>query len=140
MGDREAETLVPVVAAVVERNGRFLVALRPEHKRHGGLWEFPGGKVAPGESEAEALGRELAEELGIRVVSVGPRLFRERDDGSPFSVRFLRVEIKGEPKAREHDEIRWAGPPDLLGLPLAPADAGFVRAVLGVASGDLGNG
>lgn len=130
MGGSGAETLVPVVAAVAERNGRFLVALRPRHKRHGGLWEFPGGKVAPGESEAEALHRELAEELGLGIRSVGPSLFRERDGGSPFSVRFLRVEIEGEPEAREHDEIRWAEPAALLELPLAPADAGFVRAVL----------
>lgn len=128
--DAEPASLVPVVAAVVERDGRYLVALRPGHKRDGGLWEFPGGKVASGESEADALGRELSEELGVQVRSVGPSLFRGRDGTSRFSVRFRRVEIAGEPEAREHDEVRWAAPDALLHLPLAPVDARFVGKIL----------
>lgn len=126
----EADSVIPVVAAVVQRDGRYLVALRPGHKRHGGHWEFPGGKVASGETEADALGRELAEELGIRVRSVGPSLFRGRDGTSPFSVRFRRVEIAGEPEAREHDAVRWADPASLLRLRLAPVDARFAQEIL----------
>lgn len=126
----EDDVPVPVVAAVLERNGSYLLALRPLHKRHGGLWEFPGGKVAPGESDARALARELAEELGVEVSSVGPSLFSSRDDGGSFVIRFRPAEILGEPEAREHLEVRWVGAADLSDLPLAPADALFVREVL----------
>lgn len=122
---------IPVVAAVVERDGTYLLALRPGHKRHGGLWEFPGGKVASGESDADALERELAEELGVRVASVGAPLFRRRDPGTPFSIRFVRVEIQGDPRAREHDEVRWVPAAKLGDLPLAPVDRIFVLEFLG---------
>ena len=54
-----------VLATVIRRDGRLLVCQRPSHKRHGGLWEFPGGKVEPGESDLAASRRELAEELGV---------------------------------------------------------------------------
>lgn len=120
-----------MVAAVVERDGTYLLALRPRHKRHGGLWEFPGGKVAPGESDADALERELAEELGVEVGAVGAPLFSRRDRGTPFSIRFLRVEIQGEPRAHEHDEVRWVPAAELGELPLAPVDRIFVVEFLG---------
>lgn len=127
MGDREPGSPIPVVAAVIERDGAYLVALRPRHKRHGGLWEFPGGKVAPGETDSDALRRELAEELGVEVDAVGPSLFSSRDRGTRFSIRFRRTAIRGEPEAREHDEIRWILPSELADLPLAPVDRLFVE-------------
>ena len=67
-GDRTEMTLMPVVAvALTDRTGRVLVAQRPPGKEHAGLWEFPGGKVEPGESPEAALVRELREELGVTV-------------------------------------------------------------------------
>ena len=57
--------LVRVLAAVIKRNERYLICKRPENKRHGGLWEFPGGKIEIGESNFEAAVRELREELGV---------------------------------------------------------------------------
>lgn len=114
-----------VVAAVIERKGRLLLCRRPEGKRHAGLWEFPGGKLLPGESVPEAARRELAEELAVEVISVGERLFELPDPGSPFVVEFYPVEIAGEPVPLEHEALTWARPEDLAGLDLAPSDRAF---------------
>lgn len=117
---------VPVVAAVIRRGDRYLMARRPEAKRHGGLWEFPGGKVLPGESRLEAATRELAEELDLRVVALGDLLLSVHDEGSPFVIEFFETLAEGAPVAREHTEVGWFAAPELRGLALAPADAGFV--------------
>ena len=125
-----------VVAAVVERDGRLLVCQRPSHKRHGGLWEFPGGKLEPGESILDAARRELAEELGVHAVSVGALAFAVADPGSPFVIEFHPVQIGGEPTCLEHDALAWVAPEELLALPLAPSDRAFaeqlVRARIGL--------
>jgi len=121
-----------VGAAVIERGGRFLLCRRPPGKRHGGLWEFPGGKVREGESEAEALKRELFEELALRVREAGEPVFSAADPGSDFLIRFVRVVAEGEPLALEHSEIRWAEAADLRRLALAPADREFVEKGLGL--------
>ena len=117
---------IPVVAAVIRRGGRVLLGRRPEHKRHGGLWEFPGGKVHDGETDFQALERELAEELEVRTVSVGSVLFESPDPEAPFLIRFVEVEVDGDPTALEHAEIGWFDPSVLQDLPLAPSDARFV--------------
>ena len=121
----EAQESIRVLAAVIERQGTVLICRRPAHKRHGGLWEFPGGKLEALETLAEAAHRELEEELAVRVVSVGDTFLQVADPGSRFVIEFAAVEISGEPEAREHDEIRWAAPADLFELPLAPSDALF---------------
>jgi len=121
---------VLVLAAVIERDGRYLVGRRPESKRHAGLWEFPGGKVRPGESPRAGLARELREELGIDLLSLGRVLFERRDPGSPFLIRFAAVVAKGEPRTLEHTDLAWQGPDALVRLALAPTDAAFVREVL----------
>jgi len=118
---------VRVVAAVVADGERLLVCRRPAHKRHGGLWEFPGGKCEPGESDAEAAARELREELGVEVTGVGGELFASRDEGSPFVVAFVPVAIAGEPACHEHTALAWATPDELAALPLAPSDRRFVE-------------
>lgn len=118
---------IPVVAAVVRRNDAFLLARRPASKRHGGLWEFPGGKVLDGETDRQALDRELREELGVALVSAGEPLFEIRDPGTPFVVRFRATRIRGEPRALEHDELRWVPRAELPTLGLAPGDARFVE-------------
>jgi 8-oxo-dGTP diphosphatase len=120
---------IPVLAAVISRAGRWLLCRRPAHKRHGGLWEFPGGKLEPGESSEDAARRELLEELAVAVVSVGDVIYAARDAGSAFVIHFTHVAISGEPQPLEHDEIRWVTPGEAHALPLAPADEAFVRAV-----------
>lgn len=122
---------VSVVAAVIRRRGRYLLGRRPAHKRHGGLWEFPGGKVREGESVLDAARRELAEELTMDARSAGPELFRARDEASPFTIHFVEIEARGEPKPLEHSEVRWLTVEELSTMPLAPADAAFVRTLAG---------
>ncbi len=121
----EEKRFTRVVAAVIEREGRLLLCRRPAGKRHAGLWEFPGGKLLPGESIPEAARRELAEELAVEVLAVGERLFELPDPGSPFVVEFHPVEIAGEPVALEHEALIWVEPRDLAGMDLAPSDRAF---------------
>ena len=116
-----------MVAAVIRRGDRFLVGRRPSGKRHGGLWEFPGGKVLEGESFADAVARELREELTLGLRSLGAVLHRVRDPGSPFTIHFVEASVQGEPQAIEHSELTWADRMELRRLSLAPADERFVR-------------
>jgi mutator protein MutT len=118
---------IRVIAAVVTRGDRLLVCQRPLHKRHGGLWEFPGGKCEPGESDADAARRELHEELGVEVREVGAEEFAVGDDGSPFLIAFMPVRIDGEPACHEHIALRWGTPGELATLDLAPSDRKFVE-------------
>ena len=122
---------IPVIAAVIQRGGRYLVGRRPDDKRHGGLWEFPGGKVDPGESWLEAAHRELGEELGMQATSLGDLLLAVADEGSPYVILFLEVETAGEPMPTEHSAVGWYTPEELAELPLAPADARLVAALRG---------
>ena len=103
-----------------------MTCLRPAHKRHAGLWEFPGGKLEPGEGLAEAANRELREELGLELVSCGAALFTYREAHSPFQIEFVPVNVGGEPVAIEHAGLRWVTLRELEALPLAPADRAFV--------------
>jgi 8-oxo-dGTP pyrophosphatase MutT (NUDIX family) len=117
---------IRVLASVIERDHRLLVCRRPLHKRHGGLWEFPGGKVREGESDLEAARRELWEELGVEVTGVGPVAFSVPDPGSDFVIEFLPVAIRGEPECLEHMAVEWREEEELLSLPLAPSDRRYV--------------
>jgi 8-oxo-dGTP diphosphatase len=119
--------VVRVLAAVVQRQGRYLVCLRPLRKRHGGLWEFPGGKLEFGETLSQAAARELREELGTDMTGCGPVLFSHREAGSPFQIEFVQVDIAGQPEALEHEEVRWVPMEELKNLDLAPSDRAFVQ-------------
>jgi mutator protein MutT len=115
-----------VLAAVIERDGNYLVCQRPAHKRHGSLWEFPGGKVEAGETHFQAARRELAEELDVRVLSVAAAIFAVADPGSEFLIEFVPTTIDGSPKCLEHTDLKWMSLPDLPSLELAPSDRRFV--------------
>ena len=119
-------SVIQVVAAVVERNGRYLLGRRPAHKRHGGLWEFPGGKMRDGESLFDAAHRELQEELALSATGVGSTLFSASDPGSPFVINFVEITVDGEPEPTEHSEIGWFALAPLREMALAPSDAAFV--------------
>jgi 8-oxo-dGTP diphosphatase len=125
-----AKAKIRVVAAVIEdSDGRLLLCRRPDHKRHGGLWEFPGGKIEPGEDTLEATRRELAEELALEVLDVGALRYAVDDAGSAFRIEFYSVSVSGEPQAIEHSAIRWVAPDDLTSLGLAPSDALFASSL-----------
>jgi mutator protein MutT len=119
-------SLIQVVAAVVERGGRYLLGRRPAEKRHGGLWEFPGGKMLEGESYLDAAHRELQEELALSASGAGATLFSARDAGSPFVINFVEITVDGEPHATEHSQIGWFELAQLREMALAPSDAAFV--------------
>jgi mutator protein MutT len=127
----EVPAAVRVVAAVVRRGNEYLVCQRPAHKRHGGLWEFPGGKLHEGETLAEAARRELQEELGVRVTATGPVHFVTTDPGSAFVIEFLAVAIEGTPRPTEHAAVAWLPAAALVALPLCPSDRAFVTTLLG---------
>jgi len=128
---------VPVVAAIVKRADRYLLGLRPAGKRHEGLWEFPGGKVRPGESFLDALDRELQEELGVAVSGVAEPLFSALDSDSAFVIYFVPTTIVGDPRCIEHAEIRWVQERELAEIPLAPADTRFVVRQFGDGNGSV---
>ena len=117
---------IRVIACVVSRNNELLVCQRPLSKRHGGLWEFPGGKVEPGESDVDAARRELREELGVELNGASLTRFAIADPNSAFVIAFLPVTIDGEPSCIEHTNLRWGTPAALATLPLAPSDRAFV--------------
>jgi 8-oxo-dGTP diphosphatase len=127
--------VIHVVAAVVRKDGRFLLCQRPANKRHGGLWEFPGGKVLNGETFEAAARRELTEELGVRATTVHGEVARFQDDDSEFLIHFLRVEIDGTPIAHEHQELGWFSRAEMQALALAPADREFVQSLYNTSSG-----
>lgn len=116
-----------VVAAVIERRGRWLLAQRPVNKAHGGLWEFPGGKVNPGESLAQALQRELAEELALTAVDVGDELIHYDEPDNGLRLHFMRVATDAAPVLLEHSALGWFRPAEAQGLALAPLDDRFLR-------------
>jgi len=114
-----------VVAGVIERRGRWLLAQRPRHKAHGGLWEFPGGKVDAGESLSQALERELTEELALNPVTVGDTL--NVQTGETLRLHFLAVATESAPIALEHAALGWFRPEEAAALDLAPLDRAFVE-------------
>jgi 8-oxo-dGTP pyrophosphatase MutT (NUDIX family) len=119
-----------VVACVVRRGDLFLLCQRPAHKRHGGLWEFPGGKAEANESDAHAAARELEEELGVRLIHASEAIFEIADAGSPYIIAFVPVVIEGEPLPTEHSNVMWGRANELARLPLAPSDAAFLEWLL----------
>lgn len=117
---------IEVVAAVILKGNGYLICQRPHHKQHGGLWEFPGGKVDPGESLADAIRRELHEELELEVTSIGETVFISQEVGSHFRINFINTEARGNPILCEHEDIRFCTVDELKKLPLAPIDREFV--------------
>ena len=123
----EGGKVVEVVAAVIEREGRILIARRHGGSHLGGLWEFPGGKRQAGETPEAALVREIREELDA-AVTVGELLDDVEWTYPEKTVRllFFRCALAGEPRAAEGQEIAWVAPADLDRYEFPPADEGLV--------------
>jgi 8-oxo-dGTP diphosphatase len=126
------DPMLLVTAALIRRKDTILIARRKPGTSSAGLWEFPGGKVEPGESPAGGLARELREEfeIGVRVgrlAATGRGLLAE----GPFELLAFEVEhLDGEFKLTSHDEVRWVRPEDLAGFELPDADREVVAQIL----------
>lgn len=145
---------IEVVAGILWRGQRFLAACRPAGSVHAGLWEFPGGKVEPGETTHAALVRELREELNVDVAadsaetwSTEPGEARGAEQGGDSAVRYWRTlehvyttpprhvvlhffhvrQFRGEPCSCDGQELRWVTPAEACALPFLEADAPLVR-------------
>lgn len=118
------DRIVEVAAALIVREGRFLICRRPEYKARGGLWEFPGGKTEAGESVFDAVVRECREELGVTIVP--SRVVDEVTHTYPdITVRLslvLAVIAEGEPMLLEHSALAWISPSDIPRYDFCPAD------------------
>jgi 8-oxo-dGTP diphosphatase len=122
-----------IVGAAIVVDGRVLACERAEPPEVAGRWEFPGGKVEPGETDEEALVRECAEELGVRV-SIGDRVGRDvplAHGRAQLRVWFAEL-IEGEPRPLEHSDLRWLAPDELDSVPWLPADAPIVAELAAV--------
>ncbi len=131
--ERTAGSPVEVAVAIITRpDGSVLLAQRPEGKVYSGYWEFPGGKVESGEPVADALSRELHEELGIDVQRAYPWITRVYTyPHATVRLHFYRVvEWNGTPRCKEHQAIKWQHTAALTVTPLLPANSPVLRALL----------
>ena len=120
-----------VTAGIIEENGKVLIARRKPGRHMGGKWEFPGGKIEPGESPEQSLARELDEELSLRA-HIGEFLCRTffEADGVNLELLVYRVDsVEGKPVLHEHDEILWVRPEQLASFDLADSDRMVVEAL-----------
>ena len=132
-----ADTPLPIVlvvaVALVDADGRVLIAKRPEGKKMAGLWEFPGGKVDPGETPEAALIRELREELGIDTQEscLAPLTFASHryDDFHLLMPLYVCRRWQGTVTAHEHAETAWVRPVRLRDYAMPPADAPLVAMI-----------
>jgi 8-oxo-dGTP diphosphatase len=134
MAATEADPLLPVVCvALIDVDGRVLLAQRPEGKAMAGLWEFPGGKINRNETPEAALIRELKEELGIDVASncLAPLTFASHGYAGFHVVLLLYVcrRWQGETIAREGQKLAWVRPQRLEDYAMPPADKPLVAAL-----------
>jgi 8-oxo-dGTP diphosphatase len=137
---RAEKRTVAVVVAL--RGGKILVARRAEGAHLGGLWEFPGGKVEPGEGASAAARRELAEETGLKAVEIEPLVTTSFN----YPDRFLEIHAwlaadpKGDVRMDGDRQWAWVAPDELQNLEMPPANGPILRALIGVTSGPTTDG
>ena len=123
--------MVQVVAALIRRGNTFMICQRPAHKARGLLWEFPGGKIEPGETGPEALIRECREELGV-TLSVGD-VFYEVDHVYPditiHLILYNAAVAEGTPQLLEHNDLRYISPSEIDGYDFCPADVDILQEI-----------
>jgi len=130
MTEAPKKLLLVAACALIDVEGRILLAQRPPGKSLAGLWEFPGGKVEPGETPEETLVRELQEELGIvtQIPCLAPRTFASHAYETFHLLMPLYVcrRFTGIPSAREGQTLKWVRPKALRDYPMPPADAPLI--------------
>jgi 8-oxo-dGTP diphosphatase len=124
---------IRVVAAVIQRDGKILACRRAPHKSLAGLWEFPGGKVEPGETDEVALAREILEELEIEITVgefIGESVAPAGEAMIQLNAYWAQTNAGGEVSSTDHDLMEWFAPADLETVTWAPADVPFLTLVL----------
>ena len=118
---------IKVTAAVIRDGEKVLICKRPKNKRHGGLWEFPGGKVEPGEAHFDCIVRECREELCITLRPI--KTITAIENGG-YEITFIECEIvSGTLTLNEHEECRWISADDVAGLEFCPTDRQALKAI-----------
>ena len=121
-----SRVVLVAACALIDADGRVLIAQRPPHKAMGGLWEFPGGKIEAGETPEATLVRELEEELGIAVEEpcLAPFTFASHayPDFHLLMPLYVCRRWEGTPSPREHTALKWVRPRELGAWPMPPAD------------------
>ena len=123
--------MIEVVAAMIGRGGRVLLCRRPFDKAQGGKWEFPGGKIEPGETGAQALARECREELDVQL-DVGEALadvVQEYPGKCVHLTLYAATIAAGEPRRLEHSDMRWVDMAWIREYDLCPADARLLQLI-----------
>ena len=124
-----SRTIIEVVGAIIKDGGKYLVGQRAAHKTQGGLWEFMGGKIEPGETPEEALARECREELALEIerLRIIDSVIHEYPEKT---IRLTLLECRPKagsvPQALEHQAIRWVTPEEMRGMSFCPADAELI--------------
>jgi 8-oxo-dGTP diphosphatase len=128
------KVVLVVACALVDSDGRILIAERPEGKKMAGLWEFPGGKVEPGETPEETLVRELREELGIETKSacLAPLTFASHayEDWHLLMPLYVCRRWEGIPQGREGQALKWVRARELRHYPMPPADLPLIAPLI----------
>ena len=130
-GDAKLPTIRVVAGALFDPRGRVLIAQRPAGKHMAGRWEFPGGKIDAGESELDALRRELLEELGVRLEGA-ERMLELSHDYPERRVQLCMWRVtaySGNPRTLDGQALKWVDPADLEREDLLEADRPIVRAL-----------
>jgi 8-oxo-dGTP diphosphatase len=121
--------LILVVAAIIKKQNKYLIAKRASHMAHGGRWEFPGGKSEEGESPEIALERELFEELNIKT-QIGPYIMSVTHDYENFKIELMAYEathLSGDFTLSEHDEIAWVTAAQMKAYHMSEADLSIIN-------------
>lgn len=123
--------MTEVAAALIRKNGTFLICRRPAHKARGLLWEFVGGKLEPGETAEQALARECREELDV-TVEVGEVFYEVTHEYPDITVHLTVFNARvtgGEPRLLEHCDMKWITPDEIPLYEFCPADEPILRKI-----------
>jgi 8-oxo-dGTP diphosphatase len=125
----DSKRVIRVAAAVIPSGGRYLMTRRAAGSHMAGHWEFPGGKIEPGETPGQALVRELHEELGVQVETAEPvDILRHQYRDRHVELHFIAAELReGEPRALQVDDFGWFTPEEMPDLPVLEADLPLVE-------------
>lgn len=127
------KSVLVVAVALVDADGRVLLAQRPEGKSMAGMWEFPGGKIEPNELPEKAIIREIREELGVDLCDacISPLTFVSHlyEDFHLLMLLYVSRKWEGIPRAQEGQQLIWRRPSEMDALPMPPADRPLVAAL-----------